>query len=373
MKKNKKFYFSLVAVLIVMIVAGGIFLKTAQGKANADMVSNVGQGISIPVSTVAVEEGTLADTVFAVGAIQPSASYDVNAKISGEVAEIFFNVGDTVKEGDVLFKMKDNTFNSDKASKAQGLKNQMDLAKIQYDQATKTYNDSKILFESGAVSSDQLDQANLAYKNAKANYENASLSYNAGVSGLSDQSDYYTVKSPVDGLITDRNIEAGMFASTQNGFTIIVDDSLKINATIASKYIGQVAIGQPVNIYVNTLNQYYTGEISSISYAAKKGSYPIEVLLKNSDKSIYSGMFAELNIEVAHKENILLIPIESLIKEGQTEYVYKIVDGIAVKTPVTTGIRSNSQIEASGDLAKEDLITLEGKEFLKDGAQVMVK
>lgn len=374
MKLNKKTYFTLAGVLIVTLVAGSVFLKSPGGKANAEMRSNLSEDINIPVSTVALEKGQLEDTIFAVGSVEPSATYEVNAKVNGEVDKVLVNVGDTVKEGDVLFTMKDDTFTSDKASKTQNLKNQMDLAKVQYDQATKSYNDTKLLFDSGAVSSDQLDSAALAYKNAKAGYENARLSYNATLSSLGDQTDFYTVKSPVSGLITARNIEEGMYASNQNGVTVIVDDSLKIEASVASKYISQVEIGQSVDIYVNTLDKSYKGEIASISYAAQKGSYPVEVMFTEADKTIYTGMFAELEIEIASREDILLVPIEALVKEGNQSYVFKVVDGVALRKAVETGIRSNVAIETlSSDLAEGDLLVLEGKEFLKDGVNVMVK
>ncbi len=374
MKFNKKTYFSLAAVLVVVLAAGSVMMKMPGGKANAEMRSNLSEDMNIPVSTVALEKGQLEDTIFAVGSVEPSATYAVNAKVNGEVDKVFVTVGDTVNEGDVLFMMKDDTFTSDKASKSQSLKNQMDLAKIQYDQSTKTYNDTKLLFDSGAVSSDQLDQAELGYKNAKASYENARLSYNATLSSLGDQTDFYTVKSPVSGLVTERNIEEGMFASSQNGVTIIVDDSLKIDATVASKYISDVAIGQPVDIYVNTLDSRFKGELASISYAAKKGSYPVEVMFTETDDTIYTGMFAELEIEIASREGILLLPIDALIKEGSQSYVFKVVDGIAVKTPIEMGIRSSATVEVEkGELAEGDIIVIEGKEFLRDGVKVMVQ
>jgi|GEM_PF-908533 len=374
MKFNKKTYFSLAAVLVVVLAAGSVMMKMPGGKANAEMRSNLSEDMNIPVSTVALEKGQLEDTIFAVGSVEPSATYAVNAKVNGEVDKVFVTVGDTVNEGDVLFTMKDDTFTSDKASKSQSLKNQMDLAKIQYDQATKTYNDTKLLFDSGALSSDQLDQAELGYKNAKASYENARLSYNATLSSLGDQTDFYTVKSPVSGLVTERNIEEGMFASNQNGVTIIVDDSLKIDATVASKYISDVAIGQAVDIYVNTLDNRFKGELASISYAAKKGSYPVEVMFTETDDTIYTGMFAELEIEIASREGILLLPIDALIKEGNQSYVFKVVDGAAVKTPIEMGIRSSTTVEVEkGELAEGDIIVIEGKEFLRDGAKVMVK
>ncbi len=373
MKKNKKLYMTLAAVLIVLMTAGTLLINTNRVTADANAKSNLSGDASIPVSAITLGAGQLEDTIFAIGSIQPSATYTVNSKVAGEVEKVYFNIGDTVKKDDILFTLKDDTFNSDKTSKVQSLKNQMDLAKISYDQSTKTYNDTKLLFESGAVSSDQLDQAALGYKNAQASYQSASLNYTATVSGLNDQSDFYAVKSPVDGLITSKNIEKGMFASSQNGFTIIVDDSLKIDATVASKYISQVAVGQPVDIYVNTLNKHFKGELTSISYAAEKGSYPVEIMFTETDETIYSGMYAELIIEIAHEEDVLLLPIEAIMREENTSYIFKSVDGIAVKTPVSTGIRSNKMIEVEGDLLVGDTIIVEGKEFIRDGIKVMVK
>lgn len=371
MKKNKKLYLSI--ALIVLLAAASVFMKTSKGVANAEMQSTPTDHVSIPVTTVTLEKGQLEDTIFAIGSVQPSATYSVNAKVNGDVEAVYFNIGDTVKQGDILFKLKDDTFNSEKNSQSQSLKNQMDLAKIQYEQASKSYKDAKLLFDSGAVSSDALDQAELGYKNAQASYENARLSYNASLSELSDQTDNYVVKSPVNGLITDRNIEVGMSVSSQNGFTIIVDDSLKIDATVASKYISQVAVGQGVSIYVNTLDKHFKGELSSVSYAAQKGSYPVEIMFSESDESIYTGMFAELEIQIASRENILLIPIEALVRDGNTSYVYKVIEGVALKSEVETGIRSNSMIEVSGDLEEGDVVVVEGKEFLKENTKVMIE
>ena len=372
MKKNRKLYLSIAAVLVILLAAGSLFIKTPQGKANANTRDSL-MDISIPVTTTTLEKGQLEDTIFAIGSVQPSATYTVNAKVNGDVEAVYFNIGDTVKEGDVLFRMKDHTFNSEKASQSQSLKNQLDLAKISYDQTSKSYNDTKVLFNSGAVSSDALDQAELAYKTSKASYENTRLNYNASISGLSDQTDTYLVKSPVNGLITDRNMEAGMSASGQNGFTIIVDDSLKIDATVASKYISQVAVGQGVDIYVNTLDKHFEGQLTSVSYAAQKGSYPVEIMFNETDDTIYTGMFAELKIEIASRDNILLLPIDALIKEGNTSYVFKVIDGVAIKAQVTTGIRSNKIIEVSGDLSEGDVIVIEGKEFLKENTKVVVE
>lgn len=370
MKKNKKIYLSL--AIILLLAAASVFIKTTKGVANAQMQGAIND-VSIPVTTVTLENGQLEDTIFAIGSVQPSATYHVNAKVNGDVDEVYFNIGDTVKEGDILFRLKDDTFNSEKTSQSQSLKNQMDLAKIQYEQASKSYTDAKLLFDSGAVSLDALDQAELSYKNAQASYQNARLGYNASLSGLSDQTDNYVVKSPVNGLITDRNIEVGMSASSQNGFTIIVDDSLKIDATVASKYISKVAVGQEVDIYVNTLDKHFKGELSSVSYAAQKGSYPVEIMFSESDESIYTGMFAELEIEISRKDNILLVPINALVRDGNTNYIYKVVDGLAVKSEVQTGIRSNNTIEISGDFSEGDIVVVEGKEFLKENTKVMIE
>lgn len=130
MKINKKTYMSLAGVAIVALVVASVLVKSPGGKANAQMRSNLSEDINIPVSTVALEKGQLEDTIFAVGSVEPSATYEVNAKVNGEVNKVLVNIGDTVKEGDILFTMKDDTFTSDKASTTQNLKNQMDLAKF---------------------------------------------------------------------------------------------------------------------------------------------------------------------------------------------------------------------------------------------------
>lgn len=373
MKKNKRLYLSLIIIVALAAIGGSLAMKNKGAAASIEGMKMTQPETIIPVSTMTLEKGDAEDSIFAIGVVEPEASYSVNAKINGEVEKVFFKVGDIVKEGDVLFKIKDNTFNSDKKSKIETLKNQMEIAETSYNQSLKTYNDTKVLFDSGVVSSDQLQSVELAYKNSKASYEAAVLSYNATASSLDDQTDYYTVKSPVDGLITKKNIDEGMFASSTNGFTIIVSDSLKVSGTVPSKYISKVQLGQSVEIYVNTLDKHFEGEISSISYGAVNGSYPIEVVFSAVDDDVYSGMYSELTIKIEDKKDVMMVSTDAVITENGSSYVFKADGSEAKKIPVTLGIKNSRAIEIDGEVSEGDSIVVEGKEFLKDGTKIMVK
>jgi len=373
MKKSKRLYLSLIIIVIIVASLGTLAMKNKGIAATKEMNMQKKVESLIPVTAVSLEKGDAEDNIFAIGVIEPQASYSVNSKVNGEVEKVFFKVGDLVKEGDILFEIKDNTFNSNKKSQIEGLKNQMEIAETAYNQSLKTYNDTKVLFDSGVVSSDQLQSAELGYKNSKASYESAVLNYNATASSLDDQTDYYTVKSPVDGLITKKNIDEGMFASTANGFTIIVSDSLKVSGTVPSKYISKLKVGQHVEIYVNTLDKKFTGGISSISYGAVNGSYPIEVAFSSVDDDVYSGMYSELRIKIEDKKGVMMVPTDALIIENGSSYVFKADGNRAKRISVVMGIKSSKNVEINGELSEGDLIVVEGKEFLKDGTKIMVK
>lgn len=189
----------------------------------------------------------------------------------------------------------------------------------------------------------------------------------------SNQNDLYKVKSPVDGIITTKNIEEGMFASQSNGFTIITNKSLLIKSKISSKYINSIKVDQEVDIYINTIDRNYKGFVSSISYSAVKGSYPIEVTIIKPDEFIYSGMYGELKVKLTTKENVLTVPLNSIVKENNDSYVYKIINDTAIKTTIKTGIINNNFVEVSGNIKTNDKVALKGKEFLKDNSKVMIQ
>lgn len=369
--------------MIACAVIAGIVIFTGMGMSKTHNGANGGAEGSmeiknaadqVPVTVASAKQGSISDEIYTIGQAAPSSTYNVNAKASGEVGRVYFEVGDEVGKGDVLFTVDMDSFNIDRDKNIAQLSNGVEQAKMAYDNALKIYQDKKKLFESGAVSDYDLDSARINSENAKISYDNALKNLNSTSSAYSEQTENYVIKSPVSGVVTQRSVDEGMFASSQNGFTIIVKDSMVIEASIASKYVNSVKPGQKVDIYVNTLDRTYSGEVASVSYSAKKGSYPVEISISDDDKRIQPGMYAEISIQTGSKEGAVLIPRAAVMSEGPQDYVYVVDDSSeACKTPVKMGISNEGMVEIAKGISAGDKVVVEGKEFLDDGKLVMVQ
>ncbi|KDR95497.1 RND family efflux transporter, MFP subunit [Peptoclostridium litorale DSM 5388] len=369
--------------IIACAVIAGIVIFTGMGMskthggpkdAKSDSMEIKNAADQVPVTVASAKQGSISDEIYTIGQAAPSSTYNVNAKASGEVSRVYFEVGDEVRKGDILFTVDMDSLNIDRDKNLAQLSNGVEQAKMAYDNALKVHTDKKKLFESGAVSDYDLDNSRINSENAKISYENALKNLNSTSSSYSEQTENYVIKSPVSGIVTQRSVDEGMFASSQNGFTIIVKDSMVIEASIASKYVNSVKPGQEVEIYVNTLYRTYSGEVASVSYTAKKGSYPVEISISDDDKRIQPGMYAEISIKTGSKEDAVLIPKSAVISEGPQDYVYVVDDSSAARrTPVEMGISNEGIVEIARGISAGDKVVVEGKEFLDDGKLVMVQ
>ncbi len=373
MKMNKKsiIIISIITVLVVIIAI------PKPGSPKSPMPQNesyaLDDSVLTTVSTEKVISGDIEETIFTIGSIDPTETFNVNAKVSGEVKETYFEIGDQVSKGDILFEINQDTFDINKSQTLTQLKNGLDQASLSLDQAKKSFEEQSQLFESGATSKSGFDNAKTALDNAQIAYNNALSSYNSNVSSLSEQTDNYVQKSPVDGVVVGKNISKSIFASAQNGYTIVPESQYIINASITSKYVKSIQKGQKASIYVNTLEREYTGEVLSISTVGQRGAYPIELSI-DGDDALMSGLYSEIKIVIDTHEKATLISKDALIREGELTYVYRVKsDQTVEKVNVITGIEDENYVEILQNLDVSDEIVVRGKEYLTADAKVMIK
>lgn len=367
---NKK----IIAIAAIALIGAGLYMGSASLDKNTVSAEDAAaQRKALPVEVVNANSQNIDEKLYTIGSIEPETLYDVNAKSPGKVESVYFEVGNKVKKDDVLFQMDTDAFDINKNATLTQRSNALETAKLNYKQAKDTFEDQKILYEKGLISRIEFENAQKSFETAEINYNNARTDYQSQVSSFGDQLENYVVKSPVDGLIIAKSISKDQYASTQNGFTIIQEGNLKISSSITSKYIHKVSAGQKVDIYVNTLDKTYEGEIASVSYVAENGSYPIEVEIE-SDGLILPGMYAELEIHVESKEGVTTLPQDAIIKQGEETYVYVIgEDNKAYKRIITSGIKEDGIVEVTSGIKNEERVVTTGKEYLDEGVEVMVK
>ncbi|MBS7525743.1 efflux RND transporter periplasmic adaptor subunit [Fusibacter paucivorans] len=365
--KHKKLMIGIVGAAAIVAVVIGIHTKQHTVSEAVTVLSD-----PIAVTVTAPYRDDIEETVFTIGEVQPAATYSVMAKTAGTVETVYYDVGDFVTKNDILFKLDTSALSVTQQSTLDQVQNAVKQAKLALDQAQDQYDRQDILFGQGAVSKAAMDSAATALDNAVIQYENAQTSAKSTQKQLEEQYDAYVQKSPVSGTIVSKNIDAGQFVSSQVVYTIIPDESYIVSGSITSKYINDLAKGQPVSIYVKTLDKHYTGTVQSVSSVASRGSYPIEVAIEG-DNDLKAGLYAELEIVLSAHEDVLLVPKRALIQESGNAYAYTVDNaGTVMRKTVETGITSGDAVEIEAGLSETDQIVLKGLDFIEPGDFVSI-
>jgi HlyD family secretion protein len=133
--------------------------------------------------------------------------------------------------------------------------------------------------------------------------------------------DYTTIRSPVDGVVVDRNVSEGQTVvaslSAQTLFTIASDlRQVQLEASIAEADIGKIKAGQEVVFTVDAYEDEFQGQVSQVRMASTKVqnvvTYPVIVRASNPDEKLFPGMTANISFQVAHRDAALKVPNAAL-------------------------------------------------------------
>lgn len=301
------------------------------------------------------------------GKAAASKEISVVPTIPGEVMNYFFEVGDTVRENQVLFTVDSSDLN-DKLRSAEASYN---ASKLNLENAEKTYTNNKVLFQGGIISETEMDQIKLSYESAKANIE--SLEVNLDI--LKKQINDCSVTSPMSGVIVSRNVERGGFASQTTPAYVIMDlSTIKVEVGVSEQAINVIHVGDKVQVTMSAVSDTpLIGKISTISPASSQtGTYSVKVELDNKDGAIKSGMLADVNFVKEKADDAIILPRDAVLTKNGEFYVYIVEGDIAKKTPVTTGIETGETIQITSDLPEGAQIVTRGQTYLSDGEQVSI-
>ena len=372
-KMNKKWIIIGVAIVAIIAVITGLMPKKPTKADNPALKMGLEAETATTISSETVSKGDIDETAFTIGSIEPVETFNVTAKMAGDVKATYFEIGDRVSKNDILFEINQEAFDVSKNQTLTQQKNALEQSKDSLKQAEDAYNDQLQLFESGATSQSVLDNAKTALENAQRAYENTKASYNSTLSTLNEQLDNYVQRSPVDGIVVDKNISKDMYATSQNGYTIIPESQFIVKASITSKYVKSVKKGQEASIYVNTLDKTYKGEVISVSEVGQQGSYPIELSIQGDD-ALMSGLYSEIKITTHQLKQIPVVSKNALLLEGKAHYVFRIKsDNTVEKISVVTGAESDDKVEILENLNIGDQIVVLGKEYLSENDKVVIK
>jgi HlyD family secretion protein len=376
------------------------------------------------VSVAKAVRSTIAIAVEYPAKIKAAREIVVSAKVAGRVAAVRADVGQKVKKGEVLFTLESRDYDaqtrqaraalesakanltrtSDSSLSGQIIQAQgaVKQAQVQYDDAQELYRRTQKLLDDGTASRQQLDSV-------KAKFDSAAIALDTAKQNLSliqdkggpqstgvastqvdqaqanldlaqSQLENTRVASPIDGVVSVRNVDPGeLVSSAVPAFVVIDVRSLNAEASLEEGMVKKVSLGQRVPLRVDAAGAVkLEGVVDSISPAAdpRTQGYAVKVRIDHPDEAIKPGMFARISFPVDRQTDVLVVPNGALASETGVDYVYAVVPGdggtVVKKIAVQPGIADDSVTAILSGITEGTLVVTEGQSFLNDGAPVKI-
>ena len=339
----------------------------------------------IPVKTVRAEPAELRQPLSVVGSLNTS-SVNVTAQVQGSVTAVNVQVGDTVRAGEVLVKIDDASLQTQLAQAQAGLtqaRNAVTSAASSLQLAASTLDRLQAVYRLGGVSRQDLQGAQNAYVAAQTASRNASggavASAQASVQNLQLMLARTQVKSPISGVVAARNIEPGELANPAVPvLTIVQGDPRKIEATVPASQANLIRAGQAMQVRIDAFpGKTFAAHVTAVNPTSEAtGSFfPMEARLDVPNSGLRAGMIATGTLETDLPAGLPALPSTALIRIGAQNYVYRVAQGKAQRTPVQVGMAGKSaagtdETTIMSGLQSGDTVVASGAEALWNGAAV---
>lgn len=287
--------------------------------------------------------------------------------------------GKRVKNGDVICRLDDRKAQAEldnaKANLAAEIANSSSLE--------LEYITTKNLFEKGIVSSYVLQKAENDWVRSKANVEQAKAQVSRAELNLS----YYTLKSPVDGVVGKMSGSAGSQVSPSTVIaTIIKDESMTANFSLSEDQVQQILVElgsleqaktQVPDVTLKLKDGYeyeHKGRVSGFTGMIDQttGSITCKAKFPNPDKKLYSGIHGTIEMPFEY-ENVLVVPESAILRLQDKTLVYVVDDTNCAKSTIVKveSVGNGQDAVVLEGLKAGDRIVTVGVQNLVDGQQVI--
>lgn len=369
-----------------------------------------------PASRHAISQIVASDAVVA-----PLRQAAISPKISSTIVEFKVQRGSHVKKGQLLAILE----NKDLAAQAEASKGDFDQASANYvmtlntglpqqiqkarldaeaaksafDAAQEVYNSRKQLYSQGAIPRRDLDSAGVALaqarsqndqaqklladlqkvgidqlkKAAQGNKESAEGRYRAAAAQLS----YSEIRSPIDGVVTDRPLYVGDLATANQPILTVMDpSSLVAKAHVPQSQAVLLKVGDTAKIDIPGLDTPIPARATLVSPALDPGSTTVEIWVDalKRNPSLKSGMTVSVEITAKGVSDALAVPLSAVFTnpDGGRYVLLAGQDGKAHATKVQLGIQNGSFVQILSGLSEGDSVITSGGYGVPDGTDIQV-
>ncbi len=340
-------------VLLIVVVVGWFVL------APNDVVGD-GQ-----IRTHSVGRRDISATVLAMGVVRPmvGAEVKVGSRVSGVVTRLRANIGDSVREGDVIAEIDDAEFlarvsqNEAALARAQA---EAELAEVKLERLERMADREFVSLQELDAAKSQLQVARAQVKVAEANLSSARI-----------QLSYTRITAPIGGVVASVSTQEGETVAASFSaptFVNIIDlDRLEVQAYVDETDIGRVREGQEARFSVDSYpTEEFGGEVTAIYPKAviqdNVVNYVVTVRITDrKGRTLRPEMTAAVNLILEPRAAALAVPSSAVGRDRAVRFVTVLEDGVPTRREVEVGWTQGGWTEITQGLREgEDLVLPEG-------------
>ncbi len=332
---------ALVALAVLSVVSTS---APAQGRRGG------GGPVTVEVAPVTISD--IERTIQAVGSLVSGESVVIRPEVAGRVTSIDFEEGQRVAQDSLLITLDDSVVRAELAEAR---------ARLVLSQANAKR--AKELEARGSGTIRNLDEAlaNERIGAARVDYNKARLAKTR-------------IRAPFTGVLGLRHVSVGEYVSPgQDIVNLEAIDLLKADFRVPEIYLAEVGVGQQVHIIVDALaGRTFRGVVYAINPLIDESgrSIVIRARVPNDSGDLRPGLFARIRLVVVTHTDAVLVPEEAIVPIRDKQFVYTVVDGKVVLTPVSVGIRREAYVEITDGLSPGDIVVTAGQIKIRDGTAV---
>ncbi len=396
----------LAAGALVLLLIAAIVLGWQHPTANAASTSNL--------QTATVQRGTLVATVASAGNVAAPQTATLAFQTSGRVSAVNVQVGDVVKQGQVLMQLDTTDLqlalqsaqtslttaqaNLDSATLTASQKqNQLTVAKAALDKATVALQQAQSAYNQVAWRPDvgMTSQA-AALQSASIDYQSALATYNIAASNINDDSALKqaqaqfdnaqtavqqaqnnlakaNIVAPFDGVVAAVNYNVGDTAGATAAVSIANLANLEVDVAVSEVDIAKIKVGETAQMTLDALpGKTYNAHVIQIDPVGtiSQGvvNYWVTVGITHADSAIKPGMTANLAIVVDERDNVLMVPLRAVHTQGNRKTVTVLSQGKTTTVTVSTGLTNDQSVEITQGLQEGDVVVLNQTQTQSSGS-----
>jgi len=321
------------------------------------------------VSAQRVRSVDFDESIRASGELKALHHATIAAEVEGRITGIRIEEGRPVDAGSVVIEI-------DPARRALG----RDAARANLARAQATLKREhsatarqRKLGQQSIASADRLEEAETNLLMAQANHDAKQADHAAAERALADAE----VRAPFTGHIAQRQVQLGQFV--QKGeplFELVALDPLEVEFSVPELDANRVREGQQAWVEVNSMQgQRFAARVTFVSptVAPDTRTLRLRAQLENADRELRPGLFARVDLGVARREGVLMVPEQSIVQRASGASIFTIDDADRVsRVPVTTGVVRDGWVEVRGALLEGERLVVQGPARLTDGSPVNV-